>query len=136
MVKITLAISGTLHSLSGGGKVIVRAKYQQRPEKQLFKFPEETDKYSERSCVVGVWYTEMDQALCSYTILYFIHTVLDVFSVNLGMVDAECWFKVQIFLYSKYPIPKYFPVHVRLPPAFANARNSEPYSEVAYGSSR
>lgn len=106
MVKITLAISGTVQSLSGGGKLIVGAKYQQRPEKELFKFPEETDKYSERSCVVGLWYTEMDQAVCFYTI--FIHTVLDVFSVNLGMVETEGWLWFTSFFIQNIPFPNIF----------------------------
>jgi len=52
MVKVMFAALGTLHSLSGGGKVVARVKYQQRPEKELLKFPEETAKRSGHSCLM------------------------------------------------------------------------------------
>lgn len=91
MVIIVLATSGTLHSLSGGGKVVVRVKYEQRPEKELLKFPEEAVKHFRTllSYAMGVWYTEMDQAGWFCAIFYFIHIILDVSSINLGMVKRR-----------------------------------------------
>lgn len=91
MVIIVLATSGTLHSLSCGGKVVVRVKYEQRPEKELLKFPEEAVKHFRTllSYAMGVWYTEMDQAGWFCAIFYFIHIILDVSSINLGMVKRR-----------------------------------------------
>lgn len=60
---------------------------------------------------MDVRYTEMEKADRFDTIFYFIHTIQDVSSINLGMVRGGGLAYGSYHPYPKYPIPKHFTIY-------------------------